>query len=207
MAEKSGFFDSTQTDPREYIASEYAEYFKMFFNSGVANVNGKVGLTIISSGTKAVIEPGFALINGYYYKNNSNKELQADPADNILNRIDRVVLKLDLTTRTINSYIKKGVFASTPIAPMLQRDNIIHEISLARLLINAKSTAFTVVDERFDETVCGQIAIAAKVPIQEMWNSFNSWFQGVQNQVGLKLMSGIGEPSDKKAGDIWLKEL
>lgn len=216
MAESYGFFNSATGDERKYRADQFAEFFSIFLNSGIASVNSNVGLKIKpDTGLKINMDTGFALINGYYYKNDSQRAFNIEASDSTLNRIDRAILKLDLAARTITVYIKKGNLASSPAAPSLQRDSSIYELSLAQIVVNARSTAVTVVDERMDKTVCGLISVAANVPVQEMWDIFNSqwakiqeqweqWFNNKQNLVNPKIFQGNSIPSGAIAGDIWI---
>lgn len=222
MSEKSGFFNGTESDPREYRAEEFAEYFNIFLSSGIAVKNAKAGLQITAETGMSVKEDiGFAVIFGYYYNNDASLLFNIDPSDTVLSRIDRIVLRLDLMSRKINAFVKKGTPSSSPIAPVLQRDAIIHELSLAKINIPPGCTAITnnlIVDERMDTSVCGLITSPILPPVQDMWNSFNndltkiqnswdSWFQTRQNQVGAKVLSGKTTPAGVASGDIWLKEL
>lgn len=222
MAEKSGFFNGTEADPREYRAEEFAEYFNIFLSSGIAVENGKTGLQITAQTGMTVKEDiGNAIMLGYYYKNDAQLTFNIDAADTVLSRIDRIVLRLDLMSRKINTFVKKGTPSSSPVAPILQRDAIIHELSLAKINVPPGCTSITnslIVDERMDTSVCGLITSPIVPPVQDMWNSFNSdlgeiqsawdsWFQTRQNQIGAKLLVGNIEPTEIGSGDIWLKEL
>lgn len=222
MAEKSGFFNGTEADPREYRAEEFAEYFNIFLSSGIAVQNAKAGLQITAETGMTVKEDiGYALIFGYYYNNDASLLFDIDPADTVLSRIDRIVLRLDLISRKINAFIKKGTPSSSPAAPALQRDSIVYELSLAKINVPPGCTLITnalIVDERMDTTVCGLITSPIVPPVQDMWDSFSNefgeiqniwetWFQSRQNQIGVKLLGGKVEPTGIGSGDIWLKEL
>lgn len=154
MAESYGFFDSGTNDLRQYTANTFAEYFKNFFSTGVNN-----GLQIIAlSGMNVSLAQGFAVILGYFYKNDGSFSIVIDSADPNLPRVDRIVLKLDLTARTIHVEVKKGATSSSPVVPSLQRDSNIYEISLAKINVLAGITAITaanITDERYDYSVCG----------------------------------------------------
>lgn len=154
MAESYGFFDNGTNDTRQYTANSFAEYFKSFFTTGVSS-----GLKVIAStGMNVSLPQGFAIISGYYYKNDGALNLKIDNADSNLPRIDRIILRLDLAARTIRAIIKKGTTSSSPAPPSLQRDSNIYEISLAKINVLAGVSsigASNIIDERYDPTVCG----------------------------------------------------
>lgn len=163
MAELSRFFNSVNGD-RRYLAEEFAEYFHQFLTNGVYHTNFIPTLAVKTNGTdmNVIVEPGMALINGYMYKNTTDKKLQIDAADPILNRIDRIVVRMDRNqeVRNITAQVVKGTPAPLPVAPALTRDNYIHEISLAQIYITKGATYIgedNVTDERLNEDVCGLV--------------------------------------------------
>lgn len=218
MAESYGFFNSATGDVREYTQDHYADFFKNFFNNGISHVNGNAGLKVNAGlGLDVVMEPGYAIINGFFYKNDSALNIPIDAADLNFSRIDRIVLRLDLSNRTIKSFVKKGTATSNPVPPVLQRDGTIYELSLAWVKINASGTNVTVIDERGNEDVCGFVSVAADVPIQEMWNSFEQqwnlmranwedWFEHRQTDINPRFYHQLDQP-ESVVGDIWVQFL
>ena len=121
MAVKSGFFMSVNGD-RRYDASFFAEYFSSFIGNGVFP-NPSTNLQVVEGNNmQTVVKPGKEWINGYYVHNDSDFILQHDVADGVLKRIDWVVLQWNYLTRKIEIVLKKGVFASSPVAPALVRN-------------------------------------------------------------------------------------
>ncbi|MCM8710545.1 hypothetical protein M2651_05830 [Clostridium sp. SYSU_GA19001] len=161
MAESYGFFDSGINDTRQYTANTFAEYFRSFFTTGVSS-----GLQIsATSGMNVSLAQGFAIIQGYFYKNDGAFAIAIENSDPNLPRIDRIVLKLDLIARTIHAVVKKGNTSSSPFAPSLQRDSNIYEISLAKIYVSAGATtisASNITDERYDLSVCGLASAIVK---------------------------------------------
>ncbi|MGL4818668.1 MAG: hypothetical protein ACRC5C_01645, partial [Bacilli bacterium] len=116
MMIKSGFFNSVNGD-RRYNAEEFARYFSLFVGNGVFP-NPSTGLQVIANNNMTVtVKPGSGWINGYYITNTADHVLQIAVADGALNRIDRIVLRLDYLTRNITPVVKKGTFATSPVAP------------------------------------------------------------------------------------------
>jgi hypothetical protein len=216
MAQTYGFFNSASGDTRQYRAEEFAELFSSFFNSGLANNGNGIGLKVsLGSGMSVNIDLGYAILKGYYYKNDTSLNLGIDAADVSLSRIDRIVLRLDQVARTIKAVVKKGAENASPSAPELQRDNSIYEISLAQIIVNAKATALIIKDERMNKEVCGLISVAADVPYDDMLDKFNeslsdiknqwnNWFNNQYKQVGSRIIVSSNQPSPITLNDIWI---
>ena len=99
--EKSSFFNSVSHD-RTYKAEDWAEYFASFIGNGVFPVPS-TGLQVVANdGMKLNVKTGKAWINGYFYFNTGNLAVELDTADGQLNRIDRVVVRWDLTNRVMS---------------------------------------------------------------------------------------------------------
>ena len=162
--EQYGFFNSTENDPRNYDADDMAQAFGTLASTGVAD--GIDCLRVTANGTilRSRIGYGKAMINGYFYqlKDDGGGLLAFDhTAEESLNRIDRLALRLDLTARTVTAVKLIGIAASSPVAPALTRNDEIYEISLAQVRITAGATALIaadITDERDDDAVCGLIA-------------------------------------------------
>jgi hypothetical protein len=182
MPEKSGFFDSTVEDPREYTADEFAEYFRQVLTDGI--FNGGTNLKVEASGTdmRTHILPGYAWIQGYMYKvYDEPLFLQHDLPDAQLDRIDRIVLRLDtsLEARSIRAVILKGTPAANPVAPPIVRENNIFDLSLAQIRIIAGKSyieAFQITDERLDTNVCGLVNSLIQADTTEIFNQFQAWY-------------------------------
>ncbi|WP_133580669.1 hypothetical protein [Aureibacillus halotolerans] len=110
------------------------------------------------------VRPGTANLRGYHlYVENEEISLTHLNASSSRSRIDRIVVKLDLSieARNIAIYVKAGEFADAPVPPSLQRDDNVWELSLAQVSINAGKSFIEqgdVTDERYENSVCGVIA-------------------------------------------------
>lgn len=204
--EKSSFFNAElvgEEYDRTYLAEDYAQYFASFIGNGVFP-NPSTNLQVLADGTSmnVVLSMGKAWINGYFYANTTDLVLSIAPADGVLNRIDRVVLRLDFLNREIKCYVKKGTFASAPIAPTLQRDADMYEIALADIKINKGAIAITqanITDLRQDSTMCGivhgtvdqvdvttlfnQYSKALELKEQGFETEFTAWFDSIKGQL------------------------
>jgi len=228
MAEEYSFFNDVNGD-REYDMEEFAKYFKQFLSSGLYHTNYVPALQVSHlSGLQTRMVLGSAYLEGFMYRNTEDITFAHDPADVTNTRIDRVVLRLDrsLNARYIKAFIKKGIAATNPQPPALQRDDIVNEVSLAQVRINAgASTIASVMDERLDPAVAGLVSSLITVPTEqflEQWNAFmadmeknqtdyraawDAWFAGIQNEIGVRILIGVDEPVDAISGDIWFQSI
>lgn len=202
MAEHFRFFNSNEGDIREYQASEFAEYFSKFLSDGVYSENGLMGLKVsIVSGFNIKVGTGFAFIKGYLYKNDAEISFILDSADTVLDRIDRIVLKLDIVNRTMNVQLKKGVMGSNPSPPTLTDNASVKELPIASIRVNHGVTSGIITDERVP------VHSLIEIPYKDMAAEFYEWFEVRKQSIGVETYNGTVEPTNMMAGDIWLKEL
>lgn len=193
MSEQYRFFDSIDgEDERYYTADEFAEYFRQLITSGI--FNGGENLRVTTTGTDMTVQinEGYAWLEGYLYKIDTEPlSLTLDSADPAMNRIDRIVIRLDksLEKRYVKAFILKGTAAESPIPPPITRDENIYEISLAQIKVIAGKSFIgeaEITDERFDEKVCGIVNSLIKVDTSHLIKAFESewqtWFDGIKNE-------------------------
>lgn len=168
MAERSFFFDG---EDKLYSSQDFAQLFDMFFGTGV--VKGylhNLNIISIASGMKTSVNSGCAVIYGRGYILEGLRVLVHEPAHATLDRIDRIILQLNLATRSINIRIKKGATTAFPVPPTLQQDNMntggmIYELPIAQVrIIKGKSfiDRTQITDERTFCDLQGQTGLYAK---------------------------------------------
>ncbi len=219
MTEHYRFFNSMEEDVREYLAADFAEYFSLFLSDGLYAEDGRAGLKVVpAEGLKVEVALGYAFIRGYMYHNDASSVFDLAPADTVLDRLDRVVLRFDEVAREIKLTVKTGEFSSTPAAPALEESSTIKELGLAQVLVkHGASNILTkdITDERLTEA-CGLVSSLVEIPAQEMWDVWNqalagiganwlAWFESVQETLGSRLMIGETEPTGINAGDLWFR--
>lgn len=229
MAEESSFFNDVNGD-REYDMEAFATYFKQFLSSGLYHTNNVPAL-LVSKGTglQTSMDMGSAYIEGFMYRNTEAITFLHEDADATNPRIDRIILRLDrnVNVRAINAMIKKGTPATNPQPPALTRNDVVYEISLAQVRVNAGATTIaSIKDERLDPNVAGLVSSLITVPTEQFINEWNSWmadmnqrkenyqqewetwFQGIQVQNpamgGMLISLGRNAPSSPTLNDIWI---
>lgn len=176
--EKSSFFNSVAGD-RKYKASDFAAFFSSLITNGVFP-NPSTNLQVISNSNMTVtIKAGKAWINGYVYINDSDLILPISVADGVLKRTDRVVIRFDTVGRLISAVIKKGTFASLPIALALQRDADGYELGIADILISNGITSITqavITDLRMNTTYCGWVNSLIQADTTAIFTQYQAWY-------------------------------
>lgn len=193
--ERSSFFNAElkgEEYDRVYLAEDFAKYFASFIGNGVFP-NPTTNLQVTADGTtmNLTLKQGKAWINGYFYENTEDLNLSVDVADGVLNRIDRVVLRLDFVNREIKAYVKKGEFSSSPVAPNLQRDADMYELGISDIRINKGVTKITqgnVTDLRQNSNYCGLVAgVVQQIDTTNLFAQFQSafdiWFEHIKGQL------------------------
>lgn len=182
--EKSSFFNSINGD-RKYKASDFAEFFNSLITNGVFPTPA-TNLEVVSNNDMTItIKAGKAWINGYCYYNDSDLILPIDVADGVLNKIDRIVLRMDTTGRAINAIVKKGTFASSPVAPALQRDADGYELGIADIYIAAGATSISqasIMDLRLNTSLCGVVNSLIQADTTAIFNQYQDWFNAKTGQ-------------------------
>jgi hypothetical protein len=105
------------------------------------------------------VDTGEFFIEGYWAENTASLTLTHDASHATLNRIDRIIGEVNVTTRAMTIKILKGTDAASPTAPALTRTASIYQISLAQVYVGATVVTITadkVTDERDDTDVCGR---------------------------------------------------
>ena len=161
MAITSGFFNSVNGD-RKYNADQMSMYFDKLITSGVFP-NPSTNLQVMSAGGMTInVLPGRGFIDCRWINNDANEPFTLEPSDVLLNRIDAVVMVLDLneSVRSCHIKIKKGTPATTPSAPTMVRNDYVKEYCLAHIYVKALAEAITqadITDTRANTNICGWV--------------------------------------------------
>jgi len=183
MAFYSGFFNSKGLD-RTYTAENFTEYLSSIICNGILHTYGQnFKLTAASSGLKIILGTGKAWINGYFYFNTGDLAVELDTADGQLNRIDRVVVRWDLTNRVMSVKVKSSSFSASPTAPALQRDADVYELALADIYVGVTAiTQSKITDQRLNTSLCGVVAAVVQQIDTSAFNAqLQAWFAEYQS--------------------------
>lgn len=138
-------------------------FYKAYWDDGVFyKPSTSFAVTATGTGMNVQVQPGMAQVQGAFCLEDTVQTLPIAAADASLNRIDSVVLRLDLSLdkRNISLAVVSGVAAVSPVAPALTRNNTTWELGIANVLVSAGAGVITqrdVEDTRLDDTRCGAV--------------------------------------------------
>ena len=167
MAEYSGFHPTVGDG---YQPSVLAEVYRHMSRDGyVAGFEQGLAVEETAPPTMGVrVRPGFGWVQGYWYYSDSDITLPVPDSHGTLDRIDRVVLRLNTVTGTLGWVIKEGAAAADPNPPTLTRDlsgQGIYEMSARQVPVPAGSN-------RVEGGAAGQASIEAESDTS-LWSA--SW--------------------------------
>lgn len=230
--EQSSFFNAVINNgipDRVYKAEVFARFFSSFIGNGVfPNPATNLNVVGLNNNMTITVKEGKAWINGYFYENTDDLILDISNADGVLNRIDRIVARLDFFNREIRTYVKKGSFATNPIAPAIQRDADIYELAIADIRVNAGTINITqanITDLRLNKELCGIVtgtieeidtttlynqlqahieekSIDMKTWIEEAKEYFSNWLSTTQTEYNDNFNSWFDEVKGTLEGDV-----
>ena len=200
-----GFFNAVMQNgepDRTYTAEQVNEYLKgLVSEDGIFATISNACQVVAGSGMSVVIKQGRGKIGNHWFVVDEDFTITLDASDVILNRIDRVIIKLDNQERLINAYIKKGTLATEPVAPSLTRTEDVREICLASITVNKNVSTITqsmITDTRSNNSLCGwivglinqmdtttlfnQYQTAQNEFINEQTTEFNNYFTEQKNR-------------------------
>ncbi len=153
MAElRSQFFDG-----KSYSAIDFVETNKNIMRNGV--IADKNFCKVTANGNMSVaVSPGRGWINGHSFQIENTLTFELPQADGILDRVDTIIIRLDLTVgeEKIQCFNVVGQLGQSFTEPM--RDGNIYDIIIAKVPVTNGLTEITdliIVDTRGDTTICG----------------------------------------------------
>ena len=154
----NSILDGEGNPDRAVKAEDWAWYFSTFIGNGVFPKPTDGLQVVASSGMNIGIKAGYGFINGYAFRNSAEVTKAIGTADGALGRIDRVVLRWDLTNRVMVLDILQGTPSASPVAPTLTRAADKYELALADVSVAAGVTTITqsmITDRRSNTSLCG----------------------------------------------------
>lgn len=207
-----------------YIGAEPVMRWLHGRTSGVFGGDGNLAVEAVSGSYAVTVSDGTGWMSNdnadgvVVWIDNEDKtqnKLQLQPAiaNATLPRIDRVVISwettdyVDLPTVTILS----GTPASNPTPPALTNNNLMRQISLAKIRIPAGATQITsdmITDERLDESVCGIVTGTVKFDTTVMQAQFEQLLAAIEQELdrlnaGTEAMMRTEYDPTNHGGDIF----
>lgn len=144
MAIKYGFYNSLNGD-RKYNAMDISRLFDGIIKDGVFMSVGTA--FIVEAAGEMVVNVGIgrAWFNGTWTYNDAILPLRITPCDILLNRIDAIVIEVNVNDNVRKNEIKivKGNEASVPVRPTLSKENNCYQYPLAYITIAGTAEEIT----------------------------------------------------------------
>lgn len=183
-----GFFNSDNGD-RKYSATDMSKLFDGIINDGVYDSIGDKLMVKPNSGMRVAVGTGRAWFDHTWTFNDAKFPITIDAAEQVLSRIDAIVLEVNSTdTVRANSFkMVKGTPASSPVKPMLASSDTVKQHALAYITVKPAVTEITQKDIEnavgTDETpfVTGIIEHAKASDMINQWKAeFDSLFEEME---------------------------
>ena len=194
---------------RKYSAEDWASYFALFLSDGVCYSGADKLKVVAAEGMKVRVGKGAGFIAGRMYMLETDKTITLDTADGALNRIDRIVLRCDYTSRKITAEVVKGSYSEKPTAPALNRNSDIYELALADIYVAAGVISITqsnITDQRLNTDLCGIVTgLIDQADTEEIFNQFTAYLEEFkqESQVEFDEQKAAWE----KEFDTWFNEI
>lgn len=203
MAESYGFFDAEELVggefDREYLAEQFANYFKLFIGNGVFASPTNQLKVVAGTGLQIILKRGWAFINGYWYYNDDDLEIPVPPNVTAQTVNSGVFVQFNSADRTIHTVIATG-------RTTVDRDAPYYELKLAELSIATGTTAISdamITDTRTNENVCGFVkgllegVISTDDLFAQYTAIFNEWFDHMKDQLSEDAAGNLQEQIDE----------
>lgn len=166
-------------------------FYKAYWDDGVFyKPSTSFAVTATGTGMNVQVQPGMAQVQGAFCLEDTVQTLPIAAADAGLNRIDSVVLRMDLSLdkRDISLAVVNGVAAVSPVAPTLTRNNTTWELGIANVLVSAGAGVITqrdVEDTRLDDTRCGAVAqTVGELDTSEFFAQLTAMIARLREEIG-----------------------
>ena len=159
MALTSGFFNSVSGD-RVYNADQISSMFEGLISDGIYENVDDAYVVTASSGMIVNVGTGRAMVKSKWVKNTAPIAVEISAAHVLLPRYTAVVLRLDISGRTISVETIDGTAASTPSKPAILRNGSYYDLLLAYVYVAAGATSITqanIEDQRANTVYCGWV--------------------------------------------------
>lgn len=189
MAETYGFYDTEKlvdgTYDREYIAQQWADYFKLFIGTGVFASPTNQLKVVAGEGMNIIVKEGWAFIEGRWYHNDADLIIPVQPNTTASTITSGVFIQANSSDRVIKAVIATG--RTTP-----DREAPYYELELAQIQLATGTTSITnsmITDMRTDESVCGFVKglLEGVIPTADLFlqfeTQFNTWFNHMKDQL------------------------
>ena len=142
---------------KTYSATDFVESNKNTMKDGI--LPNTDFFKVLPAGNMAIgVTSGRGWVQGHSFSSGNTLTFTLDSADGVLDRVDTVIIRLDLTTdnEKIECRVIKGTLGSSATAPV--RNGTYYDLVIAHITVAHGTTAITtamITDKRGDGNLCG----------------------------------------------------
>lgn len=187
MSVTYGFFNALDGD-RVYNADQMSEYFKGLISDGVFESVGDA-LYVQQEATPSMnvkVGTGRAIINCKWLENDAVEIIPITAASVAYPRYTAVVVRLDMSERTMSIVTKDGAPSASPVKPQMTNTDSIKEICLAMIYVSAGVTRITQanIQDTRGTNLCGWITgLIRQVDTSELYDQYQTAFEEYYTQM------------------------
>lgn len=187
MSVTYGFFNALDGD-RVYNADQMSEYFKGLISDGVFESVGDA-LYVQQEATPSMnvkVGTGRAIINCKWLENDAVAIIPITAASVAYPRYTAVVVRLDMSERTMSIVTKDGTPSASPVKPQMTNTDSIKEICLAMIYVSAGVTRITQanIQDTRGTSLCGWITgLIRQVDTSELYDQYQTAFEEYYTQM------------------------
>lgn len=218
----AGFFDAINND-RVYSAEDMNMPYTKLISEGVfATPQGEPSTELqvfsANSGMNVVVSAGNALLGKKWFENPSNLTITISQNSDIVSRIDSIIAQIDRTQAGRKGCIiyRQGSASSNPVHPDINTEENIFELRLADILVSPSCVQITqslITDCRGTEDCPWITSLLKQVDVSTLyaqWQAayqeyydkqeeiFETWFEGIKNQLGEDVVGNLLSQLDNK---------
>ena len=173
-----GFYDAvynaqSETYDRVYTAEQMSTMFDGLINDGVYASIGTSFMVTPSSGMTVNVGAGRAWFNKRWTYNDAPIQVTLDASEASLDRIDAIVLQVDLANRVNSIEIVKGTPASTPAKPTLTEFQ--HPLAYITVIHQYTNITSSVIENAVGTSACPFVTgIIQTVQADQLFTQWNA---------------------------------
>lgn len=199
MAERSGFYASTTTNPRKYGNTDMNMVFARLISNGVfATPQGTPSnqlQVMANDGLEVTIKSGIGYFANKWYENTTDL-VKSIVQGSVVDRTDYVVVRADENENEKRTYVLvKTGNTTTGVAPSLIDDGTIKEYLLAKIHVPALAVSITqdMIEDCRGTAECPWVtSIVQQVDTSTLWlqfkTAFDTWFSNLRENLTTTVM-------------------
>lgn len=195
---------------REYIADDFARYFRAFITSGIIADGGNIAESlqvVANDDMTTTLKKGNLIINGYRYELVEDMIFHHTAADGVLDRIDRISITLDTAEREIHAAVRESEYSYKPVAPQCRRtsEHLDYVVADVRVVAGSiKIVQANITDTRLSTELCGVAFPFWRLDTQPFFAQLNSFYSEFVAKSDRSYQQFQDWQGDKKAEiEVW----